>query len=233
MADQVLLMRVLSEFAHTLAGDFAVGDVLHDLAERVTDVLGVPGAGVALAEGGRLRCVAAIDEPTAAIERVQEESQEGPCVDAYTGGEAVLVADLREHLSRWPIFAARASELGILAAAGIPMHWNGTRLGALSVYATARREWSEDEVELAQVLADMATCYVAHASELERSRRTVEQLQEALESRVVIEQAKGMLAAERGISVSEAFELIRGHARSHSASMRTVGEAIVNLGLRF
>lgn len=233
MADNQLLMRVLSDFAHTLAGDFAVSDVLHDLAERVTEVLGVPGAGVSLADSGIVRFVAAIDEVTTTIERVQEDTQEGPCVDACRAGDLVLVADLRDDPGRWPTFAARARELGIVAVAGIPMHWNGTRLGALDLYATARRDWSAAEVELAQVLADMATCYIAHASELERSRRTVEQLQEALESRVVIEQAKGMLAAERGISVNEAFELIRGHARSHSASLRAVGDAIVNLGLRF
>jgi GAF domain-containing protein len=233
MAHQKLLVRVLSEFARTLAGEFAVSDVLHDLAERVTEVLGVPGAGVSLADSGRIRFVAAIDEVTAAIERVQEDTQEGPCVDAHRAGELVLVADLRDDPGRWPTFAERARELGIVAVAGIPMSWNGTRLGALDLYSTARRDWLADDVVLAQVLADMATCYIAHASELERSRRTVEQLQEALESRVVIEQAKGMLAAERSISVNEAFELIRSHARSHSASLRAVGEAIVNLGLRF
>lgn len=232
MADQELLVRVLSEFAHTLAGNFAVSDVLHDLAERVNEVLGVPGAGVSLADRGSVRFVAAIDEVTAAIERVQEDTQEGPCVDAYRTGELVLVADIRDDPGRWPRFAVRARELGIVAVAGIPMNWNGTRLGALDLYATARRDWPMGDVAAAQVLADMATCYVAHASELQRSRRTVEQLQEALKTRVVIEQAKGMLAAERSISVNEAFELIRGHARSHSASLRAVGEAIVNLGLR-
>jgi len=233
MADQELLVRALSDFARTLAGEFAVSDVLHDLAERVTEVLGVPGAGVSLAGGGRVRFVAAIDEMAAAIERVQEETQEGPGVDAYRAGKLVLVADLCDAPGRWPAFAARARELGIVAVAGIPMHWNRTPLGTLDMYATARRDWSAAEVDMAQVLANMATCYIAHASELERSRRTVEQLQEALESRIVIEQAKGMLAAERGISVNEAFELIRGHARSHSASLRAVGEGIVNLGLRF
>lgn len=232
MADRELLMRVLSEFARILAGNFAVSDVLHDLAERAIEVLGVPGAGVSLAESGSIRFVTAIDEVTAAIERVQEDTQEGPCVDAHRTGALVLVADLRDVPERWPTFATRAREIGIVAVAGIPMHWNGTRLGALGLYATARRDWPTDDVVLARVLADMATCYVAHASELERSRRTVEQLREALESRVVIEQAKGMLAAERRISVNEAFELIRGHARSHSASLRAVGEGIVNLGLR-
>jgi GAF domain-containing protein len=232
MANQELLVRVMSEFARTLAGNFAVGDVLHDLAEQVTEVLGVQGAGVSLADSGSIKFVAAIDEVTAAIERVQEDTQEGPCVDAHRTGELVLVADIRAEPGRWPTFAARARELGIMAVAGIPMNWDGTRLGGLDLYATARRDWPTDDVVAARVLADMATCYVAHASELERSRRTVEQLQEALKSRVVIEQAKGMLAAERNISVNEAFELIRGHARSRSASLRAVGEAIVELGLR-
>ncbi len=232
MADQELLVRVLSEFARTLAGNFAVSDVLHDLAERVTEVLDVPGAGVSLVDRGSIRFVTAIDEVTEVIERVQEDTQEGPCVDAHRTGELVLVADIRDDPGRWPAFAPRARELGIVAVAAIPMHRNGTRLGALDLYATVRRDWPKEDVVLARVLADMATCYIAHASELEQSRRTVEQLQEALETRVVIEQAKGMLAAERSISVNEAFELIRRHARSHSASLRAIGEAIVNLGLR-
>jgi AmiR/NasT family two-component response regulator len=105
-------------------------------------------------------------------------------------------------------------------------------LGAMNIYSAEPRLWTDDEIATAQVLADMATSYLVNASELEKSRRTSEQLQEALQSRVVIEQAKGILSAERRISMDEAFETLRRHARNHNANLRAVADAVVNLGLR-
>lgn len=153
-------------------------------------------------------------------------------MDAYRGGEPVLVANLGDYPDHWPGFARRAIALGVVAVAAIPMRLDDTRLGTLNLYTTSRRDWSDDDVTAARVLADVATSYLARASELDRSRRVAEQLQEALSSRVVIEQAKGMLAAERDISVDQAFQVIRSHARKRGASLRTVATAIVNLGLR-
>ncbi len=232
MADERSLLVALSQFARSLAAGFEVDEVLQDLARQVTKVLGLAGAGVSLADDSTIRFATALDEVTMAVERIQEDLQEGPCVDAHRGGEPVLVADLRDDPGHWPVFAGRAIALGVVAVAAIPMRLDDTRLGALNLYTTSRRDWSDDDVTAAQVLADVATGYVAHASELDRSRRVAAQLQEALASRVIIEQAKGMLAAERHISVDEAFEVIRGHARSRGAPLRAVAAAIVNLGLR-
>jgi GAF domain-containing protein len=105
-------------------------------------------------------------------------------------------------------------------------------LGALNLYHHARREWSDEDVGTATLLAAVATAYVANAARLDQFRQTTEQLQEALNSRVVIEQAKGVLAGERKISVDEAFKRLRGHARRHQTSLRAVAEAVVNIGLR-
>jgi GAF domain-containing protein len=232
MPDQELFVLALSDFAHTLVGDFAAIDVLHDLSMRVTEVFGVSGAGVSLADNGSIRFVTAIDELTTAIERLQENHQEGPCVEAHRTGHAVVVGDLRQNPERWPKLGPKAVELGVVSVVGIPMHLNGTRLGALNIYDTAPRDWTPRDVAAAQVLANMATGFVAHASELERERRTSEQLGEALQSRIVIEQAKGMLAAERKITVDEAFVILREHARANNASLHAVAEAIVTLGLR-
>lgn len=232
MADQHLLTRTLSEFAATLVKGFAISDVLHDLADRVTVVLGIDSAGVSVQESGRLRFVTALDERAARLEKAQEHGQAGPCVDAWRSGKAVAVTDLSECASSWGTCPQEAREAGIVAIAGIPMRLGDKTIGALCLYSTTRRAWSPDDLSAAHVLADMATSYVMNVSELDRQRRINGQLQEALDSRIIIEQAKGVLAAELGISVDRAFDLMRRYARAHSASLRAVAQAVVHLGLR-
>lgn len=232
MAREDLLIEALSGFARTLVDHFEISDVLHDLTSRVSSVLDVAGAGVSLVEDGRLRLVSALDEATASLERVQEEEQAGPCIDANRSGLPALVPRLDEVESRWPRFVGQARAVGFASVAGIPMRVDGRALGVLDLYHTSVREWSEAEIRIARVLADMATSKVITASELARQKRTTEQLERALESRVIIEQAKGILAAERRISVDAAFEVLRSHARSHNADLRSTAEAVVRLGLR-
>lgn len=232
MAREDLLVGALSDFARTLVRHFDISDVLYDLTTRVTTVLEVASAGVSLVQDGRLRFVTALDETTASLERVQESEQAGPCVEAFRTGEPLLVSSIDRAEQRWPAFVAQARSVGFAAVAGIPMRLDGERLGALDVYHTSPREWSDDDVRVARVLADMASSYVVTASELERQQRTTEQLQRALDSRVIIEQAKGVIAAERKITIDQAFDVLRSHARSHNADLRTVAEAVINLGLR-
>jgi len=232
MADQRLLTQTLSEFASTLVKDFTISDVLHDLAERATAVVGADSAGVSLQHDGRLRFATALDERCSSLERVQEHEQAGPCVDALQAGEVVAVADLAEAASRWGAYGRAAREAGFAAILGVPMRLDSEKIGTLNIYSNTRREWSEEDTDAARVLADIASSYVINASKLVQQRRLNEQLQEALSSRIVIEQAKGILAAEHGISIDKAFEILRRHARSHRASLRSVAEAVVNLGLR-
>jgi GAF domain-containing protein len=231
--DHDLLLRVLSEFAGTLAGRFEVSEVLFRLTEHVVEILGVAGAGVSVTdEEGRLRRVTAINELTAALESVEEDHQEGPCIDAFRDGTVVVVPRLDRESEKWPEWSAAARQHGIHAVVGVPLRVNDDSLGAMNIYSLDEREWREDEVRAAQVLADMAASYVANASDLEQSRRTAEQLQDALDSRIIIEQAKGALAAEGRISVDEAFDILRDHARTHGATLRAVASAVVDLGLR-
>jgi GAF domain-containing protein len=232
MPDHQLLHEALSEFARTFVKQFAISDVLDDLAQRVTVVLGVDGAGVSLREGDRLRFATAVDERATALEQLQEQEQAGPCIDTWRTCEVVAVADLTEVSGRWGAFEEAARNAGIRAVAGIPMRVDGEALGALDLYSVDPRPWEPDDLDAARVLADMATSYVLNASELDRQRRTTEQLQEALDSRVVIEQAKGVLAVRHGVSVDEAFTLLRRHARNHNTHLRAVADAVVNLGLR-
>jgi len=231
--DDDLLLEVLSGFARTLTGRFEVSEVLYRLAENVVAILKVAGAGVSVVDDrGRLRPVTTINELTAQLETVEEEGQEGPCVDSFQRGEVIRVPRLDERAHEWPEWSAEAKRHGVKAVLGIPLRVEGVSIGAMNVYATEPREWGDGEVRAAQVLTDIAAGYVANASDLEQSRRTTEQLREALESRIIIEQAKGMLASEYQISVDQAFAVLRTHSRRHGATLRVVADGVVNLGLR-
>ncbi len=232
MASNELLFDVLKRFANTLAHDYDVADVLYELTEHAVEVLGATSAGVSLAEAdGVLKFVTASSQAAADIELVQQESQQGPCHEAYTTATAVMVNNIGEA-SSWPVYRSKAREVGLLAVAGIPLTTGDRHLGAMNIYADGPRDWTPEDIAAASVLADMATSYVVHASELARAQRINEQLQQALTSRIVIEQAKGILAGERGLRVDDAFELLRKHARRNGASLSSVADAVVRLGLR-
>lgn len=143
-----------------------------------------------------------------------------------------MFADVRLVSRRWPEYVETAGRVGIVAVAALPLR-DGSRLGALDLYDTQAHEWTPAEVTVAHVFADIATAYLLNASDLERERRTVEQLQRALEGRVIIEQAKGIIANEHGISTDSAFVRLRRYARTHQANLREVASAVVSLGLRF
>lgn len=155
-----------------------------------------------------------------------------PSVDAYRIAEIVTIDDLRAQRDRWPIYTDCALGQGVLAVAAIPMCLNTQAIGALTVYSTTARRWSDDDLTASRVLADIATSYLINAAELAESHRTSQQLQQALDTRIVIEQAKGAIASQRQVPVDEAFEILRGHARNHNASLRSVATAVVDVGLK-
>lgn len=226
-------MVALSDFAHTLANRFEVGEVLYQLAEHVVGVLGVAGTGVSVIDEHRqLRPVTGINVLTTTLELTEEELQEGPCVDAFNQGQVIPVDDLAAVASRWPRWSTVALEHGVQAVLGVPLRVRETTLGAMNVYSTDLRSWQESEIRAARTLSDMASSFVANASDLQHSRRLTQQLREALDSRVVIEQAKGILSSELQCSIDQAFVALRDHSRRHGASLRTVADAVVNLGLR-
>lgn len=233
MIDEEMLTRVLSDFAHALANRDEVGDVLYRLAEHTVQVLPISAAGVSVVDPeGKLRPATPSGEVSTDLGGIEEAWQQGPGVDSFLRGDVVLVSDVDRTASRWPVWARRAGELGVRAAAAIPLWSRGESLGSVALYRSEPAVWRDAEIRVAQVLADMAASYVVNASELEASRRTADQLRQALETRVVIEQAKGFLASEQRISVDDAFDLLRHHARTHGASLRAVAEAVVALGLR-
>jgi GAF domain-containing protein len=230
--DQRLFLQTLSRFAVVLPAHYDLEVVLNELTESVTAVLGLVGSGVTLAEEGELRFVTAVGEASGELERRQEEQQAGPCRDAFESGRVVRVTDVRLESDRWPEFSATATRVGVAGVAGIPMRLADEMIGAVNLYSPEPREWSDEDVAVARVLADVATSYVVNASKLHQQEQLSEQLQQALESRVVIEQAKGITAYMHTVSVDQAYELMRRHARNNNASLRVVAEAIVAVGLQ-
>ena len=232
MYDQPLFLQTLSRFAVVLPVRYDLEAALSELTESVTAVLGLCGSGVTMAEEGHLRFVTAVSQASRELERNQEEQQAGPCREAYETGAVVRVTDVRKESARWPEFSATATRLSVAGVAGIPMRLADQIIGALNLYSPEPREWSDVDIAVAGVLADVATSYVVNASKLRQQEQLSEQLQEALESRVVIEQAKGITASRHSVTIDAAYQLIRGHARSNNASLRVVAEAIVAVGLQ-
>ncbi len=227
MTGQELLTHAVSQFARTLARVSTVSEVLNDLAEQAEAVLGVAGAGVSVLECRQLRFAAASNERSAGLEGVQEAGQAGPSMDVCRTGKIATIPDLAGAPRGWSAYQRAAHAAGIVAVASVPMDHDGQIIGAVGLYSSVQRDWSADGLGAARILADMATGSLVHAGELAQQRRVTEQLRQALDSRIVIEQAKGVLAAERHISVDEAFEALRRHARSHSATLHSVAQAVV------
>jgi GAF domain-containing protein len=231
MYDQPLFLHTLSRFAVVLPAHYDLEDSLTELTESVTAVLGLSGSGVTMAEEGRLRFVTAVGQASRELEQNQEKWQAGPCRDAFDTGEVVRVTDVREESTRWPEFSETATRLNVAGVAGIPMRLADQIIGALNLYSPEPRSWSDADIAVARVLADVATSYVVNASKLRQQEQLSEQLQEALESRVVIEQAKGITAQQHAVSIEQAYQRMRRHARTNNASLRMVAEAIVAVGL--
>lgn len=230
MVDQDGLFKVLRAFARTLAGSYDISDALTDLSDNVVGVLSARAAGVALCDGDELRFVTGTSEAAIAAERTQERLQSGPCYTSLEECRPVPVRDIREHHGDWPDFCPVVEQVGFLGILGLPLVLDDRRIGSLNVYNAEPRAWSEGDIAAGTVLADMAAAYILNASELAQHQRTAEQLQAALDSRVLIEQAKGRLSGELGVTTDEAFEIIRRHARSNRITVRQVSRSVLDEG---
>lgn len=232
MADYDLLVQALRNFASAMGKSYDIIEMSYQLGDRVTEALEVVGVGVSVADtDGNLKFVTASNEQIVALEEFQERHQVGPCVAAFISQEPVIVEDI-EEADHWPGYKEVATELGLGAAIGYPLSHNGARLGALNVYAAEPRKWKDDDIDVLGVFADMATAYLIRTAELAESRELANQLHGALDSRVLIEQAKGVLANEHGISVDEAFGRLRCQSQDRNMKLTEVCRQVVNEGLR-
>src|SRR4051794_32591231 len=196
----------------------------------MAEVLSLTGAGLTLVHDGQQRFVTAAVEAIATLERVQETWQKGPCIDAVASATPVAVPDIGtgEATERRPDHVIAAKTAGVQAVAGIPMLAEEEAIGAVNLYDSQPRNWSAEDLRVATIFARIATGYLAHASAVRQQQRTAEQLQQALNTRLIIEQAKGVLAAKRETTVDDAFETLRRYAREHNARIHDVSRAVVN-----
>ena len=232
MVDVVAFTTALSALAYLLATGRQPVAVMEGTAESVSRVLALTGAGVCLAERNRLRAVAATTTSTGELERCQEELQQGPCRDCYDTGQVVTITDIRVLSSRWPWYVGKARELRLAAVASVPMGPDTQRVGVLDLYDTEPRIWSDDDLSIAAAFADIAAGFLINTSNLAQQQQLNQHLERALQTRIVIEQAKGMIADRHGISPDQAFDLIRRYARSHRISLAEISRRIVEKGMR-
>ena len=218
--------------ADTLVSDFDVVDVLHVLVDGCVDLLGVSAAGLLLAdEQGRLQVMVASSESAHLLELLQLQNDEGPCLECYRTGEGLTVEYLEEAQERWPDFASQALAMGYGSVHALPMRLRGDTIGGLNLFTSSEASpVAQDVWSVAQAMADAATVTIlqdrlAHGRELVN-----EQLQTALNSRVTIEQAKGVLAARLDLGMGEAFELLRSRARSTRSRLTDVATEVVTHG---
>lgn len=220
--------KVLERFAGTLVDRFELDDVLVQLGADMNDVLDVAGAGVMLADdAGSLRFVTTSDEVLRKLEALQIDLDEGPCLLAYRSSEVVLAEDLRND-QRFPAFGPRAVDAGMASVYSFPMRLDQQVIGALNLYSDTPGRFTSDQIEVGQVFADVATSYLLNARDIEQKDLLTRQLQHALNSRVLIEQAKGFVVARTGVEMPDAFELIRGYARRNQTKVRLVARSVLN-----
>ena len=157
----------------------------------------------------------------------QIQNDEGPCLDSFRTGQPVVAPDLAAALNLWPVFAPRAMAVGVASVYAFPMRLRERVIGGLNVFQTHRHELEAQDIRMLQALADMGTIALIQEQAVARAEMLTEQLQVALNSRIVIEQAKGAVARTFDISVDEAFVLLRGHARSSRRRLTDVAQDVV------
>lgn len=224
---EALLAGTLVELADNLVEDFDVVELLTLLADRCVDIVDVAAAGIMLAAGGaELRVVASSSEAMRLLELFEAQSDEGPCVDCYRTGEPIVNLELDEADSRWPRFAPKALEAGFRSVHALPMRLRGQTIGALNMFMVEQGPMRPSDVVAAQALADVATIAILQHRAASDAQVLTDQLTQALNTRIVIEQAKGVVAERAGLDMEQAFGRLRRHARSHELLLTDVARAV-------
>jgi len=228
MISTLRLTEAFVEAADTLVADFDLVDFLHDLTDHAAAVSGADAVGLVLGDQrGVLEFMAASNDSGEALELFQLQAEEGPCLDCFRTHEPVINADLGNAEDLWPTFAPRARAAGFQSVHAFPMRLRSEVIGALNMFSTTRLNFETEEVRVVQSLADVATIAILQQRGIARAEALTEQLQGALNSRIVIEQAKGAVAQRDGITVDEAFAQMRRQARSEGRRLLDIaGEAL-------
>jgi GAF domain-containing protein len=223
------VVRSLVAMADTLVDDFDIVDLLTGLTDRCVDLLGISAAGVMLASPrGGLGLVACSSEAMRLLELFELQSQEGPCLDAFRSGERVEQQRLAPGSGRWPMFSAAARSVGFQSALALPLRIRDITVGALNLLSAEQTPMDEADLIVARAFADLAALSVTQHRASVEAQLLNEQLSAALTSRVVIEQAKGVISERAGIDLAEAFSRLRVYARNENLRLTDVAQAAVD-----
>ncbi|MEV8371090.1 GAF and ANTAR domain-containing protein [Kribbella sp. NPDC056861] len=229
MNRELRLAEVFVELADTLVDDYDVIDLLHTLCERSIELLHADAAGLILADQrGVLHVMASTSHEAKLLELFVLQADEGPCLDCYTTGEQMANLDLDEVEERWPKFRAATIAAGYRSTHAIPLRLRGQVIGVLNLFCAERATLSETDVSLGQALCDIATVGLLQERIVRQGEVLAEQLQSALNSRVLLEQAKGIISERAGIAVDDAFVLMRTHARRNRLQLGAVASAVID-----
>jgi transcriptional regulator with GAF, ATPase, and Fis domain len=228
MSRERLVSQTFIQLTDTLVADFDIIDLLTILADRCVELVDAEAAGILLADPtGNLRVMAASSEQARLLELFQLQNEEGPCVEAFLSGQTVVETDLVSALERWPRFTPYAVGASFHCVYAIPMRLRSTVIGALNLFRVEAGPMPEEDAQLARALADVASVAILHDQAAREIQLREGQLQHALDSRVVIEQAKGVLCERAQIDMATAFDRIRAHARTHNLQLTAVAAEIV------
>jgi GAF domain-containing protein len=226
--EEHVLVEVLAEWARTMT-DFQTSEqVLERMGDYCTKLLPLHGVGVLLrTDDGGLEVATANSDTGRIVEQLEAELAEGPCTDALASGEQLMYPDLAAAEERYPRFVPRALEAGVRSVHAVPMSSRGETIGSLNLISLEVQELTSAQLSIAQMLADVTVSYLGNSRLLESQTKLAAQLQSALDSRVVIEQAKGKVSERSGISVTDAFEVMRRYARNNGLKLHAVAAAVI------
>ncbi|WP_258053162.1 GAF and ANTAR domain-containing protein [Streptomyces sp. Ru73] len=228
VAPQERVLQAFGEAVGTLLDDFDLIDALHRLCARGVELLDVTAVGIMLADPyGDLQVLAVSDERTRLLELFALQGDDGPCADAHRSAEPRVNVDLATAVPR-PAFAARARKAGYTTAHALPLRLRRRSIGAVGLLHVGPHTLGPAEVRLGQTLADVATIAVLQQHTVERGNVERAQVQAALVSRTVIEQAKGVLAEHWTTGVDEAFDVLRGYARTHDERLADLARKVID-----
>jgi GAF domain-containing protein len=220
------LAEVLVEVADTLVDEFDLIEFLHMVTGHTSEVANADAAGILLADHhGRLQLMAATDGRTTMLELFQLQAHEGPCQDCFRKGHPVIEVDLTTA-HQWPNFAPHAVAAGFRSVHAFPMRLRDEVIGALNLFGRAAVRMTGADIRVVQALADVATIGLLQERAIRHGEVLTEQLQTALNSRMAIEQAKGVLAQIHAVSPAEAFELMRAYSRRHRLRLGEVAQTV-------